>query len=670
MLACEGPCAPNIGSSRRTGGSYDKKARRRISAPAPSLLHSHIGEWGTFTPPRGSAGPIALLSLRARLTMGNSSAAMEKFRDTVDSLTSVDVSASDTAFWEDLWGGAAGGGAASPQQVFEMVGPQEVRKMREERPGNVEALISQAVYRLCSVLDVPTSEGRAAKVEQQALMVVRVLTRVMPFLLEAYYDPVTDSVDPFLHALFWEVKGEHQQQEDKQPLGNVLVSAIMQLLFHPNICVSPKARPGPKERSGPGSDPEDAASSIKLTKMGYCWVGGLQVVKGLKLPNSRQLERNRAEVLRLLLALLCEPLFVAGDEHSRAPLRFAACVTAASAPFASELFTSLMGVVCSFDPIGWGMPFGASVSSEDPTKLFELSVQVLAVLLDQGRAPLPMILEGAGGGGEDSSSPGTTRVEAPRPGEAGYNIFRDLVLRRITTEADFEFVSKGLTRLLNNVWESQATYIPGSSMTAPCHQELLVISWKLLEENPAFTAFMLRAPQYHVNKVLVPLCYFLTENRKDTSKSGLVHICTFILLKLSGERNFGVALNEPFSAHLPTDLPLFKGTHADLLLVVLHKLVVSGSHRLQGLYHCFLTIICNISPYCKNLSLVASMKLLNLLELFTAPGFLFSSPSNYTFVALLLESFNNLIQVSCSTHCATTPVLWRIDPTPHYFHRN
>lgn len=25
---------------------------------------------------------------------------------------------------------------------------------------------------------------------------------------------------------------------------------------------------------------------------------------------------------------------------------------------------------------------------------------------------------------------------------------------------------------------------------------------------------------------------------------GLVHICTFILLKLSGERNFGVALNK------------------------------------------------------------------------------------------------------------------------------
>lgn len=30
----------------------------------------------------------------------------------------------------------------------------------------------------------------------------------------------------------------------------------------------------------------------------------------------------------------------------------------------------------------------------------------------------------------------------------------------------------------------------------------------------------------------------------DVAQVGLVHICTFILLKLSGERNFGVALNK------------------------------------------------------------------------------------------------------------------------------
>lgn len=47
-----------------------------------------------------------------------------------------------------------------------------------------------------------------------------------------------------------------------------------------------------------------------------------------------------------------------------------------------------------------------------------------------------------------------------------------------------------------------------------------------------------------------------------------MHIGVFILLLLSGERNFGVRLNKPYSIHVPMDIPVFTGTHADLLIVV------------------------------------------------------------------------------------------------------
>lgn len=47
-----------------------------------------------------------------------------------------------------------------------------------------------------------------------------------------------------------------------------------------------------------------------------------------------------------------------------------------------------------------------------------------------------------------------------------------------------------------------------------------------------------------------------------------MHIGVFILLLLSGERNFGVRLNKPYSVHVPMDIPVFTGTHADLLIVV------------------------------------------------------------------------------------------------------
>lgn len=61
------------------------------------------------------------------------------------------------------------------------------------------------------------------------------------------------------------------------------------------------------------------------------------------------------------------------------------------------------------------------------------------------------------------------------------------------------------------------------------------------------------------------------------------------------------------------------GSHLDLLVLTVHKLLVAGTERLSTLYHCFLTVLCNVSPYAKSLSLVSSIKLVNLFELFTSP---------------------------------------------------
>ena len=50
-----------------------------------------------------------------------------------------------------------------------------------------------------------------------------------------------------------------------------------------------------------------------------------------------------------------------------------------------------------------------------------------------------------------------------------------------------------------------------------------------------------------------------------------MHIGVFILLLLSGERNFGVRLNKPYSVRVPMDIPVFTGTHADFLIIVRQK---------------------------------------------------------------------------------------------------
>ncbi|KAG7164053.1 HID1-like 1, partial [Homarus americanus] len=124
-----------------------------------------------------------------------------------------------------------------------------------------------------------------------------------------------------------------------------------------------------------------------------------------------------------------------------------------------------------------------------------------------------------------------------------------------------------------------------------------------------------------------------------------MHIGVFILLLLSGERNFGVRLNKPYTASVPMDIPVFTGTHADLMIIVFHKIITTGHQRLQPLFDCLLTILVNgkystilvlltvlkvlLSPYIKTLSMVAANKLLHLLEAFSTPWFLFSAPHHH-----------------------------------------
>ena len=184
--------------------------------------------------------------------------------------------------------------------------------------------------------------------------------------------------------------------------------------------------------------------------------------------------------------------------------------------------------------------------------------------------------------------------------------------------------------------------MPSAPTRLECHQELLILLWKTLEENPLFLDFILT--RCDVCELVTPLCYLMYVSRRDSAQVGLIHICTFILLKLSGERSFGVGLNRPYRTKLPCDLPLFSGSHADLVSITLHKIIVNGSYRLVPLYSCLLTIVSNFSPYWRSMSLVASVKLVNLFELFSSPKFLYSSEKAYRHLALLLEIFNNIIQ--------------------------
>ena len=437
---------------------------------------------------------------------------------------------------------------------------------------------------------------------------------------------------------------KNEGPDDQEPLALLVVHAAMHMLFLPQFTCDfyedstvqkriekkytkedkeLKAEAGLREKRVEWGVPLDPTPTSIIWSAG---VGVSPEAMGFDATTTRKYDKNRVEVLRLLLASCCDPLFSPADEYNPLASRWLAVATAADAPNAICLFYSLLNTVLNYDPRT--IPV---MSDGNHVRLVELSTQMLCVLLDCGLpgTPDPTVDQN-----------GIPCVEFEVASKGGFSIFRTL-LARIDTGRELSFIYQGFCRLLRNVYEVEATYIGGGTKLE-CFQELLVLFWKFLEENPLFMSHILT--RCNVNEILVPVCFLMYKSRRDPAQIGLVHICTFILLKFSGERSFGVSLNRPFSKKLPTDLPLFHGCHADLLTITLHKLVVNGAYKLVPLYSCFLTIIANISPYWKSMSLVAAVKLVNLFELFSSPKFLYSGEFAYRHLALLLEVFNNIIQ--------------------------
>jgi Dyggve-Melchior-Clausen syndrome protein len=459
--------------------------------------------------------------------------------------------------------------------------------------------------------------------------------------------------DENVEKLCWGTETELIANDDQEPLAVLVVHAAMHMLFLPQFtcdyyeenggtaataaaAAENTAKAARQKASAAAPEKQlhghlkyrqiNSGISLRPSPTSIIWAAGAGVTAsdvGLD-ATSRKYDKNRIELLRLLLTASSDPLFASAEEYNPLASRWLAVITAADAPNAMCLFYSLLNTVLSYDPRSAGFSEGNHL------KLVEISAQVLCVLLDCGLpgTPDPVI-----------DKAGHPCVEYQVAAKGGFNIFRTL-LARVDTAKDLTFIFDSFARLLRSVYEADNAYIRGS--TLGCYQELLVLFWKFLEENPLFMAHSLT--KCDINEIIVSICFLMYRSRRDPAQIGLVHICTFVLLKLSGERSFGVSLNRAFKKKLPIDLPLFHGCHTDLLTITLHKLVVNGAYKLVPLYSCFLTIISNISPYWKSMSLVAAVKLVNLFELFSSPKFLYSGEFAHRHLALLLEVFNNIVQ--------------------------
>ncbi|KAG5462194.1 MAG: high-temperature-induced dauer-formation protein-domain-containing protein [Olpidium bornovanus] len=168
--------------------------------------------------------------------------------------------------------------------------------------------------------------------------------------------------------------------------------------------------------------------------------------------------------------------------------------------------------------------------------------------------------------------------------------------------------------------------------------------------------------------IAVLLLHYQMENqanngKKPASHPGLVRMCAFIMHSLSTDRRFAVGLNTKFNgnATLPPTLrlPAFSGSYADFLIIVsargrsgtylscittIHAIISKTQNRLAELPPTYLTVISNVSPYLKNVSVVSSNKLVQLLAVFSSPRMLLADEENHLLLRYMLEPFDCIIR--------------------------
>jgi hypothetical protein len=172
-------------------------------------------------------------------------------------------------------------------------------------------------------------------------------------------------------------------------------------------------------------------------------------------------DKNRIDILRLLIAAFCDSLFQSPDSFDSCESLWLEVGTSADAPYAEIVFYSLLNVVLGYDPVGWGMPYGNLVANDTAKTLMESAVQALVVLLDYGH-PIELVEGGAAASAAAPPGQQTLQYVAGDDVDAqGFNIFRKM-LGSIDSNDHLNFMFRGFSRLLNNVHQSQCTYLPYS----------------------------------------------------------------------------------------------------------------------------------------------------------------------------------------------------------------
>jgi hypothetical protein len=618
-----------------------------------------------------------------------------------------DIAELDDSFWDNqIW--------SFPiplEDMFSMLSAEDIRAIRDADQDKIFLLLKKLVSKVEYFFTVTmvslgghsnldgadtvtgTIEPLPKDIVRQVLNCVRLLTRILPFCFEKEelseriaklfcLKEQQDAGVPGAHSLAAGSAGQHIMADQTPWKG--FTNALIDLLFIPGLTLP--------------------AAFAERSRIFYIvWESGIGSDHPIE--SYQEISLNRHDVLRLLLVLLSYQMYLPAKSDKIAsksmsskdgapinPFAFT-IVSTLPEPVALALLCSLLNMVVKYDPIGWGLPYNYYLFPDEDEALFSTAVQLINALLDYDPQRFFQNLSDA--------STSTTQDSQDMPGasfgeiepvnshwitailnhdlKSYTNIFR-YYISKLYRKEDFQMLWTGLLRLIMNPIQANKTYLPGSSPQIKVFAEILVLFWRLIQFNPGFFKYILGnddnhlmnmmggsgseqvlSPPYLLTDLVVALAHYATDQEFNLSSDGLVHLCCFILLHLSGEREFSVRLNNPYQTTFSS--PHFEGTFADYLISCFLKIINKARQRFYTIAECVMMTIVNMSPFIKSLSAITCNKVVTFLERCIQPTLLYSATlSMNPFVkicTLLGEALGYLLQYQYDTNSQLVYTLLR-----------
>ncbi|KID98536.1 high-temperature-induced dauer-formation protein, partial [Metarhizium majus ARSEF 297] len=517
-----------------------------------------------------------------------------------------------TSFWEL---------PESSEDVFSLFSPNDIRRTRDKALENIETLILALTSRLFLLRYHPSFPDPELAPEKDALNCIRVLTRLLPYLYEK------ESLSGWQERFFWgprrrktrraiianevlfdgaendkeESKPNAEEYEEVKPLAEELIDTLIDLLFYSDLTIT---------RQPHGHD-----------KVTYAiWQSGVGCNNAVA--TTKELESNRAEILRLLLALAGQSMYSTPGVLAQAGTRTLTYLcTCQDKQIVLSVLCSLLNTTLKFNPASWRVPYNTLGFKDAKQILVTYSLEFLLTLLVY---PIP---------------------EQPNQSSISSKNFYRHFLGRLHRPQDFQFIVDGMSRILSQPLQEKTSYLPGAQAATNFAPEILMFFWEITQCNKRFRSFIIDTNRVHDFVVLT--IFYALEYKNEPAKQGVVRMCAFLLQTLSVDSKFGPSLNKQFEGQdsLPVGIRIngFKGTYCDFLIHSIYNLITSSQGSFTAIYPALLAVINNISPYIQGLGAAGSSQLMHLFTSMSSPSFLLANETNYQLLHSLMESISAII---------------------------